>query len=115
MSLFTPITFRDLTLPHRLVVSPLCQYSSLDGLANDWHLVHLGSRAAGGASLVFTEATAVTAEGRISPQDLGIWSEAHLEGLERITRFLHSQGSVAGIQLAHSGRKGSTYAPWLGD
>lgn len=93
----------------------MCQYSSVDGLANDWHLVHLGSRAVGGAALVLTEATAVTAEGRISPQDLGIWSEEHIPGLQRITAFLHSQGSAAGIQLAHAGRKASTLAPWFGD
>ena len=113
--LFEPITLRDLALPHRLIVSPMCQYSSVDGFATDWHLVHLGSRAAGGASLVFTEATAVTAEGRISPQDLGIWDHAHIDGLQRITAFLHSQGSAAGIQLAHAGRKASTMAPWFGD
>jgi 2,4-dienoyl-CoA reductase-like NADH-dependent reductase (Old Yellow Enzyme family) len=113
--LFDPITLRDLTLPHRLIVSPMCQYSSVGGFATDWHLVHLGSRAVGGASLVFTEATAVTAEGRISPQDLGIWDHAHIDGLQRITAFLHSQGSAAGIQLAHAGRKASTMAPWFGD
>jgi 2,4-dienoyl-CoA reductase-like NADH-dependent reductase (Old Yellow Enzyme family) len=115
MSLFDPLDLRSLTLPHRIVVSPMCQYSSIDGLANDWHLVHLGSRAAGGAAIVFTEATAVTADGRISPQDLGIWSDAHVPGLRRITEFLHSQGSIAGIQLAHAGRKASTAAPWFGD
>ena len=113
-TLFDPIDLRSLTLPHRLVVSPMCQYSSVDGLANDWHLVHLGSLAIGGAAIVFTEATAVTAEGRISPQDLGIWSDAHVAGLRRITDFLHAQGSAAGIQLAHAGRKGSTRTPWLG-
>ena len=113
--LFEPLVLRDLSLPHRLIVSPMCQYSSVDGFASDWHLVHLGSRAVGGAALVFTEATAVTADGRISPQDLGIWSEAHVDGLSRIARFLHSQGSAAGIQLAHAGRKGSTMAPWFGD
>ena len=114
-SLFDPLDLRSLTLPHRLVVSPMCQYSSVDGLANDWHLVHLGSRGVGGAALVFTEAAAVTAEGRISPQDLGIWSDAHVPGLQRITDFLHAQGSAAGIQLAHAGRKASTPAPWLGE
>lgn len=113
--LFDPLLFRDLALPHRLVVSPMCQYSSVDGYASDWHLVHLGSRAVGGAALVFTEATAVTADGRISPQDLGIWADAHVDALSRIARFLHSQGSAAGIQLAHAGRKGSTRAPWFGD
>ena len=113
--LFDPLVLRDLTLPNRLVVSPMCQYSSVDGYASDWHLVHLGSRAVGGAALVFTEATAVTAEGRISPQDLGIWSDAHVDALSRVARFLHSQGSAAGLQLAHAGRKGSTLAPWFGE
>ena len=92
----------------------MCEYSSEDGFANDWHLVHLGSRAVGGAGLVFTEATAVTPEGRISPQDLGIWKDAHLEMLSRIVRFIHEHGSVAGMQLAHAGRKASTYRPWSG-
>ena len=114
MSLFDPIDFRSLTLSHRIVVSPMCQYSSVNGLANDWHVVHLGARAVGGAALVFTEAAAVSADGRISPQDLGIWSDDHVPGLRRITDFLHSQGSAAGIQLAHAGRKGSTPAPWFG-
>jgi 2,4-dienoyl-CoA reductase-like NADH-dependent reductase (Old Yellow Enzyme family) len=114
-NLFDPLRLRDLTLPHRLIVSPMCQYSSIDGFASDWHLVHLGSRAVGGAALVFTEATAVTADGRISPQDLGIWSDAHVEGLARLTRFLRSQGSAAGIQLAHAGRKGGTLAPSFGE
>jgi 2,4-dienoyl-CoA reductase-like NADH-dependent reductase (Old Yellow Enzyme family) len=114
-NLFDPIYFRSLTLPHRIVVSPMCQYSCINGLATDWHLVHLGSHAVGGASLVFTEATAVTADGRISPQDLGLWSDEHIPGLRRITDFLHSQGSVAGIQLAHAGRKASTPAPWFGE
>jgi 2,4-dienoyl-CoA reductase-like NADH-dependent reductase (Old Yellow Enzyme family) len=110
-----PLTLRGLTLPHRIVVSPMCQYSCTDGFATDWHLVHLGSRAVGGASLVFTEAAAVTAEGRISPDDLGIWSPAHVEPLARIVRFLHQHGSAAGIQLAHAGRKGSTAVPWRGE
>jgi 2,4-dienoyl-CoA reductase-like NADH-dependent reductase (Old Yellow Enzyme family) len=92
----------------------MCQYSSTDGYASEWHLVHLGSRAAGGAGLVLTEATAVLPEGRISPQDLGIWDEDHIEPLARIVRFIHEQGSVAGIQLAHAGRKASTYRPWEG-
>ena len=113
--LFGPLVQRSLTLAHRIVVSPMCQYSSSDGFASDWHLVHLGSRATGGAALVFTEATAVTPEGRISPQDLGIWSDAHVEGLARIARFVRSQGSAAGVQLAHAGRKGSTPAPWHGE
>jgi 2,4-dienoyl-CoA reductase-like NADH-dependent reductase (Old Yellow Enzyme family) len=112
--LFDPLTIRDLTLANRIMVSPMCEYSSSDGFANDWHLVHLGSRAAGGAALTMTEATAVTAEGRISPADLGIWSERHVEGLARIVRFVRSQGSAAGIQLAHAGRKGSTTLPWDG-
>src|SRR3954471_10239702 len=114
-SLFDPIDLRSLTLPHRIVVSPMCQYSSINGLANDWHLVHLGSRAVGGAALVFTEAAAVTADGRISPQDLGIWADEQVAGLRRITDFLHAHGSAAGIQLAHAGRKASTRAPWFGD
>lgn len=92
----------------------MCEYASEDGFANDWHLVHLGSRAVGGAALVFTEATAVSAEGRISPQDLGIYQDAHVEMLQRIVRFVHSQGSAAGMQLAHAGRKGSTQRPWDG-
>jgi 2,4-dienoyl-CoA reductase-like NADH-dependent reductase (Old Yellow Enzyme family) len=113
-NLFDPLSIRDLTLANRIVVSPMCEYSSTDGFANDWHLVHLGSRAVGGAGLIFTEATAVAAEGRISPQDLGIWSDAHVEFLARITRFIQGQGSVAGMQLAHAGRKASTYRPWDG-
>ena len=113
-SLFSPLTSRGLTLPHRIVVSPMCEYSSEDGFANDWHLVHLGSRAVGGAALVITEATAVTAEGRISPQDLGIYKDAHVDMLQRIVRFVHTQGSAAGMQLAHAGRKGSTQRPWEG-
>ena len=112
--LFDSITLRDLTLPNRIVVSPMCQYSSVNGFANDWHFVHLASRAVGGAGLVFTEACAVTSEGRISPEDLGIWDDAHIGALARITRFVKSQGSRAGIQLAHSGRKGSTHAPFRG-
>lgn len=93
----------------------MCQYSSADGFANDWHLVHLGSRAVGGAGLVMTEATAVTADGRISPEDLGIWNDAHIGALSRIARFVKGEGSAAGIQLAHAGRKGSTFRPWSGD
>jgi 2,4-dienoyl-CoA reductase-like NADH-dependent reductase (Old Yellow Enzyme family) len=112
--LFDPIVFRGLTLPHRVMVSPMCQYSCADGFATDWHLVHLGSRAVGGAALVMTEATAVTAEGRISPADLGIYRDEHVEDLARIVRFIRSQGSVAAIQLAHAGRKGSTARPWEG-
>ena len=112
--IFDPLPIRGITLPNRIVVSPMCQYSSQDGFANDWHLVHLGSRAVGGSGLVFTEATAVSAEGRISPGDLGIYEDAHIEFLGRIVRFLASQGSVPGMQLAHAGRKGSTRIPWLG-
>jgi len=111
-SLFTPLTIRGVTVPNRIFVSPMCQYSSVDGLADDWHLVHLGSRAVGGAGLVIAEATAVQAHGRISPQDLGIWDDGHVDPLGRITRFIHAQGSVAGVQLAHAGRKASTRRPW---
>lgn len=110
--LFDPLSIRDITLPNRIAVSPMCQYSSQNGLANDWHLVHLGSRAVGGAGLVLTEATSVLPEGRISPQDLGVWGDDHVEPLARIARFIADQGSVAGIQLAHAGRKASTYRPW---
>jgi 2,4-dienoyl-CoA reductase-like NADH-dependent reductase (Old Yellow Enzyme family) len=102
-------------LPNRIGVSPMCEYSSEDGFANDWHLVHLGSRAVGGAGLVMTEAAAITPEGRISPEDLGIWSDAHVEFLARIVRFLKSQGTVPSMQLAHAGRKASTYRPWSGN
>lgn len=112
--LFEPLTLRQLTLPNRIGVSPMCQYSAEDGLANDWHLVHLGSRAVGGAGLVIVEATAVLPEGRITDRDLGLWKDEQVEPLQRITRFIESQGAVAGIQLAHAGRKASTYAPWLG-
>ena len=114
MSLFAPLTLRSLTLKNRVVVSPMCQYSSVDGFADDWHLVHLGQFATGGAGLVITEATAVLAEGRISPQDLGIWDDAHVEMLARIARFVDAQGSVLGMQLAHAGRKASTKRPWEG-
>ena len=112
--LFDSLTIRHQTFANRVFVSPMCEYSSDDGFANDWHLVHLGSRAVGGAGLILTEATAVTAEGRISPQDLGIWKDEHIDSLSRIARFIHQQGSVAGIQLAHAGRKASTYRPWSG-
>jgi 2,4-dienoyl-CoA reductase-like NADH-dependent reductase (Old Yellow Enzyme family) len=112
--LLTPLTIREITLRNRIAVSPMCQYSSEDGFFNDWHLVHLGSRAAGGAGLVCTEATAVEADGRISPHDAGIWKDEHIEFLSRITRFLHSQSAAAGIQLAHAGRKASTRRPWEG-
>jgi len=112
--LFAPLAIRGINLANRVVVSPMCQYSSQDGFANEWHLVHLGSRAVGGAGLVLTEATAVLPEGRISPQDLGIWDDRHVEFLSRITTFIHQQGSIAGIQLAHAGRKASTKRPWDG-
>ncbi len=105
---------RDVLFRNRIVVSPMCQYSSTDGFATDWHLVHLGSRAVGGAALVFTEAAAVLAEGRISPDDLGIWRDAHVEMLARIFGFIEAQGAVPGMQLAHAGRKASTSAPWKG-
>lgn len=112
--LLESFTLRELTLRNRIVVSPMCQYSSQDGLANDWHLVHLGSRAVGGAGLIFTEAAAVTEDGRITPEDLGLWNDEQIVPLQRITRFITAQGAVAGIQLAHAGRKASTWRPWLG-
>ena len=114
MSLFNSLKLRGVTLPNRIAVSPMCQYSCDDGFANDWHFVHLGGRAVGGAGLIFTEAAAVVPEGRISPQDLGIWDDKHAEALAPIVRFLKTQGSVPGIQLAHAGRKASTYRPWEG-
>ncbi|HEY7416316.1 MAG TPA: NADPH dehydrogenase NamA [Ktedonobacteraceae bacterium] len=112
--LFTPFSIRGVTLQNRIVVSPMCQYSSTDGFATDWHLVHLGSRAIGGAGLVITEAAAVEARGRISPQDLGIYRDEHIDMLARITTFIKEYGSQPGIQLAHAGRKASTYRPWSG-
>jgi 2,4-dienoyl-CoA reductase-like NADH-dependent reductase (Old Yellow Enzyme family) len=112
--LFDPLAIRGVTFPNRVFVSPMCEYSSSDGFVSDWHLVHLGSRAVGGAGLVLTEATAILPEGRISPQDLGIWSDDHVEPLARIVQFVHAQGSVAGMQLAHAGRKASTRRPWDG-
>lgn len=111
-ALTDPLTLRGVTLPNRVAISPMCQYSSEDGFATDWHLVHLGARAVGGAGLVMTEATAVEARGRISPEDLGLWKDAHVEPLSRIARFVAAQGAVPGIQLAHAGRKGSTPRPW---
>jgi len=113
--LFSPLTLRGVTFRNRIAVSPMCQYSCTDGFATDWHLVHLGSRAVGGAGLVMMEATAVSAEGRISPQDHGIWLDEHIPKLHQITDFIRAQGSVAGIQLAHAGRKASTWRPWDGD
>jgi 2,4-dienoyl-CoA reductase-like NADH-dependent reductase (Old Yellow Enzyme family) len=112
--LFQPFTLRQLTLPNRIVVSPMCQYCAEEGLANDWHLVHLGSRAVGGAGLVIVEATAVQSIGRITPQDLGLWNDEQIEPLARIVRFIEAQGAFAGIQLAHAGRKASTWKPWEG-
>ncbi|MEO8126140.1 MAG: NADH:flavin oxidoreductase/NADH oxidase [Bryobacteraceae bacterium] len=113
-SLFSPLTIRGVTLRNRMAVSPMCQYSSNDGFANDWHLVHLGSRAAGGAGLVIVEASAVTAEGRITPEDLGIWKDEHIPMLSRIAAFIETQGAVPAIQLAHAGRKASNRRPWDG-
>ena len=113
--LFEPLSIRSIQLKNRIVVSPMCEYSSEDGFANDWHLVHLGSRAVGGAGLVIAEATAVSPEGRITPDDLGIWKDAHIDFLKRITSFITSQGSVPGIQLAHAGRKASHTSPWKGN
>jgi 2,4-dienoyl-CoA reductase-like NADH-dependent reductase (Old Yellow Enzyme family) len=110
--LFAPVKLRSITLPNRIVVSPMCEYSSIDGFANDWHFVHLGSRAIGGAALVFTEANAVNPEGRITPSDLGIWKDEHILPLKRITTFLHEHGAYAGTQLAHAGRKASMSVPW---
>jgi len=112
--LFSPLQIRDVVFGNRIVVSPMCQYSSHDGMSDDWHLVHLGTRAVGGAGLVFTEATAVSPEGRISPHDLGIWKDEHIEGLRRIVKFVRAQGSEIGIQLAHAGRKASVKEPWNG-
>ncbi|MFL5730560.1 MAG: NADPH dehydrogenase NamA [Cytophagaceae bacterium] len=112
--LFTPLAIRSLVLKNRIVVSPMCEYSSEDGFANDWHLVHLGSRAVGGAGLVIAEATAVSPEGRITYGDLGIWKDEHIPFLKRITDFIKAQGSVPAIQLAHAGRKASHHLPWKG-
>jgi 2,4-dienoyl-CoA reductase-like NADH-dependent reductase (Old Yellow Enzyme family) len=112
--LFTPLRLREVVFRNRLMVSPMCQYSSQDGFANDWHLVHLGSRAVGGAAAVITEATAVEERGRISPADLGIWKDDHITFLARIASFVRSQGAVPGMQLAHAGRKASTRPPWEG-
>ncbi len=113
-NLFSPLKIRTIELKNRIVVSPMCQYSSNDGFANDWHLVHLGSRAVGGAALVFTEAIAVSPEGRISPEDLGIWKDEHIPFLKKITTFIEGQGAISGVQLAHAGRKASHDAPWKG-
>jgi 2,4-dienoyl-CoA reductase-like NADH-dependent reductase (Old Yellow Enzyme family) len=109
--LFSSLIIKNITLKNRIVVSPMCQYSAIDGFTNDWHLVHLGSRAIGGAGLIFTEATAVSPEGRISPGDLGLWNDEHIHGLRRIVNFIHLQGAISGIQLAHAGRKASCAVP----
>jgi 2,4-dienoyl-CoA reductase-like NADH-dependent reductase (Old Yellow Enzyme family) len=113
--LFSPLTIKKITLKNRIVISPMCQYSAVDGFANDWHLVHLGSRASGGAGLIIQEATAVSPEARISPSDLGIWKDEHIQKLKQINEFIVSQNSIPGIQLAHAGRKASVSAPWLGN
>ena len=112
--LFTPIDIKSIRLKNRIAISPMCQYTSKDGFANDWHLVHLGSRAVGGAGLIISEACAVVPEGRISPFDLGIWKDEHIQNLKRITSFIEAQGSVPAIQLAHAGRKASCSEPWNG-
>jgi 2,4-dienoyl-CoA reductase-like NADH-dependent reductase (Old Yellow Enzyme family) len=114
IDILSRLTIRDATFRNRIVMSPMCQYSAIDGMANDWHLVHLGSRAAGGVALVMVEATAVTPDGRITPADMGIWDDRHIEPLARIARFVHGQGAIAGIQLAHAGRKASCDLPWNG-
>ncbi|MFL9829987.1 NADH:flavin oxidoreductase/NADH oxidase [Flavobacterium sp. ST-87] len=113
--LFSPISIKQINFKNRIAISPMCQYSSIDGFANDWHLVHLGSRASGGAGLIIQEATAVAPEGRISPEDLGIWKDGHIEKLKTITAFIKSQNAVPGIQLAHAGRKASVSSPWNGN
>ncbi|MCU0363046.1 MAG: NADPH dehydrogenase NamA [Bacteroidales bacterium] len=112
--LFSSLTIREITLKNRIVMSPMCQYSASDGFSSDWHLVHYGSRASGGAGLIIMEATAVSPEGRITPGDLGLWSDDHIQGLKKIVSFIHGQGSVAGIQLAHAGRKASCAVPVQG-
>ena len=113
--LFSPLQIKSITLKNRIVISPMCHYSSQDGFANDWHQVHLGSRATGGAALIIQEATAVCPEGRISPSDLGIWKDEHIEKLKAINAFIISQNAIPGIQLAHAGRKASVSEPWNGN
>ncbi|MNX48895.1 NADPH dehydrogenase [compost metagenome] len=113
--LFSPLTIKKITLKNRIVISPMCQYSAVDGFANDWHLVHLGSRASGGVGLIIQEATAVSPEARISPADLGIWKDEHIQKLKTINEFIVSQNAIPGIQLAHAGRKASVSAPWEGN
>ena len=110
--LFSPLKLRDIEFKNRIFVSPMCQYSSESSMPEDWHFVHLGSRASGGAALVLTEASAVSPEGRISPRDLGIWSDAHVPSFQKVSTFIKAQGAVPGIQLAHAGRKASTDVPW---
>src|SRR5579859_5895829 len=112
--LFSPFQMRGVTFKNRIFVSPMCQYSSDDGLPTDWHLVHLGSRAVGGAALVIVEASAVSPVGRITPWDSGIWSDAHAQAFKRIVTFVKANGSVPGMQIAHAGRKASTDLPWRG-
>lgn len=109
--LFSALTIKNITLKNRIVMSPMCQYSSVDGFSNDWHLVHLGTRAIGGTGLIMAEATAVSPEGRITPSDLGLWKDEHIDGLSAIVDFIHKHGAVAGIQLAHAGRKASCNVP----
>lgn len=113
--LFSPLAIKSIVLKNRIAISPMCQYSATDGFANDWHLVHLGSRASGGAGLIIQEATAVSPEARISPQDLGLWKDEQIEKMQQINRFIVSQNAVPGIQLAHAGRKASVSAPWNGN
>lgn len=112
--LFKPLKIKSIELKNRIVISPMCEYSSEDGFANDWHFVHLGSRAVGGAGLIISEAAAVSPEGRITPDDLGIWKDEHISELQKIVGFIHDNGSVAGVQLAHAGRKASHQSPWKG-
>ncbi|MBV9127978.1 MAG: oxidoreductase, partial [Verrucomicrobia bacterium] len=112
--LFEPFTLKSVTLRNRVGVAPMCQYWSDDGFANDWHLVHLGSRAVGGAGLIICEATAVSPEGRITPKDAGLWKDEQIEPLARINKFVSQYGAVPGMQLAHAGRKASTYPPYVG-
>jgi len=112
--LFKPLKIKSIELKNRIAISPMCEYSSVDGFANNWHLVHLGSRAVGGAGLILTEATAVSPEGRITPDDLGLWKDEHIAELKKIVGFIHEQGTVAGVQLAHAGRKASHQSPWKG-
>ena len=113
-NLFSPLSIKSIILKNRIAISPMCQYSATDGFATDWHLVHLGSRASGGAALIIQEATSVSPEGRISPEDLGLWNNEQIDKLKQITQFIISQNSVPGIQLAHAGRKASAASPWNG-